>query len=78
MIFNYLQDPQDLKEIINGFKKARQLIAQPAFDEFRGVELKPGPDVNQMMKLKNGSEMLRKQIITQAALAQWDKVKWQL
>ena len=46
MIFNYLEDPQDLREIINGFKKARQLIAQPAFDEFRGVELKPGPDIN--------------------------------
>lgn len=45
MAFNYLQDPQDLKEIVNGFKKARQLISQPAFDEFRGVELKPGPDV---------------------------------
>ena len=45
MAFNYLQDPQDLKEIVNGFKKARQLISQPAFDEYRGVELKPGPDV---------------------------------
>jgi choline dehydrogenase len=30
---------------VNGFKKARELISQPAFDEFRGVELIPGPQV---------------------------------
>jgi choline dehydrogenase len=31
--------------MINGVKKARELIAQPAFDEFRGRELMPGPSV---------------------------------
>jgi choline dehydrogenase len=45
MTFNYLQDPEDLAEMINGFKKARELIAQPSFDEFRGQELIPGPQV---------------------------------
>ena len=45
MTFNYLQDPEDLAEMANGFKKARELISQPAFDEFRGVELIPGPEV---------------------------------
>jgi choline dehydrogenase len=45
MTFNYLQDPEDLAEMVNGFKKARELISQPAFDEFRGVELIPGPEV---------------------------------
>jgi len=45
MTFNYLQDPEDLAEMVNGFKKARELIAQPAFDEFRGEELIPGPQV---------------------------------
>jgi choline dehydrogenase len=45
MTFNYLKDPEDLTEMVNGFKKARELIAQPAFDEFRGQELIPGPQV---------------------------------
>jgi choline dehydrogenase len=45
MTFNYLQDPEDLAEMVNGFKKARELIAQPAFDEFRGQELIPGSQV---------------------------------
>ena len=45
MTFNYLQDPEDLDDMVNGFKKARELISQPAFDEFRGVELIPGPQV---------------------------------
>jgi choline dehydrogenase len=45
MTFNYLQDKEDLTEMVNGFKKARELISQPAFDEFRGVELIPGPEI---------------------------------
>ncbi len=45
MTFNYLKDPEDLTEMVNGLKKARELIAQPAFDEFRGQELIPGPQV---------------------------------
>ena len=45
MAFNYFQDSEDLADMVNGFKKARELISQPAFDEFRGVELIPGPKV---------------------------------
>ena len=45
MQFNYLQDEQDMLDMVNGVKKARELIAQPAFDEFRGRELMPGPGV---------------------------------
>jgi len=45
MMFNYLQNPEDLSEMVNGFKKARELISQPSFDEFRGVELTPGPQI---------------------------------
>ena len=45
MTFNYLQDPQDLRELVNGVKKARELISQPFFDEFRGIEMIPGPEV---------------------------------
>ena len=42
--FNYLSHPEDLREMVEGVKKVRELVAQPAFDEFRGEELVPGPD----------------------------------
>ena len=44
MHFNYLSEPGDLKELVEGIHKARELVAQPAFDEFRGAEIDPGPD----------------------------------
>jgi choline dehydrogenase len=45
MAFNYLSDPADMRQLIEGVHKVRELVAQPAFDELRGVELIPGPDV---------------------------------
>jgi choline dehydrogenase len=45
MHFNYLSDGDDLKELVEGVHRARELIAQPAFDALRGVEIDPGPDV---------------------------------
>ncbi len=45
MFFRYLSDPEDLRELVEGVKKMRDLVAQPAFDGLRGVELSPGPDV---------------------------------
>jgi len=53
MTFNYLQDPKDLAEMVNGFKRARELISQPAFDEFRGAELIPGPKVQSDMDIEH-------------------------
>ncbi|MDB4027215.1 choline dehydrogenase [Candidatus Thioglobus sp.] len=52
MTFNYFQDSEDLADMVNGFKKARELISQPAFDEFRGVELIPGPQVQSEADIK--------------------------
>jgi choline dehydrogenase len=43
--FNYLSDRFDLIEMIEAIKAARDLVSQPAFDEFRGKQLMPGPDV---------------------------------
>ncbi len=42
--FNYLADPDDLREMREGVNRARELVAQPAFDEFRGAEMTPGAD----------------------------------
>ena len=43
--FNYLSDSFDVGELTEAVKRIRELIAQPAFDEFRGREIKPGPHV---------------------------------
>ena len=42
--FNYLANPHDLREMREGVERARDLVAQPAFDEFRGAEMLPGAD----------------------------------
>jgi len=43
--FNYLATGHDRRELIEAVKLARELAAQPAFDEFRGAELNPGKAV---------------------------------
>ncbi len=43
--FNYLSDPFDLQELVEAVKRMRELITQPAFDEFRGEEVEPGAGV---------------------------------
>ena len=42
---NFLSDPQDAKVLIEGLKQARRLLASPAFDAVRGVEMLPGDHV---------------------------------
>lgn len=39
--FNYLDDPQDLRELVEGYNKIHELIAQPAFIAFRGERTEP-------------------------------------
>lgn len=43
--FNYLTTAHDEREIIEGVRKCREVIAQRAFDEFRGEEILPGADL---------------------------------
>jgi choline dehydrogenase len=43
--FNYLADDFDAGELVEAVKATRHLVAQRAFDEFRGRELSPGPDI---------------------------------
>ena len=45
MLFNYLSTPQDRREWTEAIAIARDIMGQPAFDEFNGGELSPGPDV---------------------------------
>jgi choline dehydrogenase len=59
--FNYMQHPGDLKEMVEGVKLARELVAQAPFDEFRGIELKPGASITSDQDLEI---MLRQNIET--------------
>jgi choline dehydrogenase len=45
MHFNYFAVQSDLHEMVEGVHKARELVAQSAFDGLRGAEIKPGPQV---------------------------------
>jgi choline dehydrogenase len=43
---NYLSEEQDLIDTRNGFRETRRVFMQEAFDEYRGVQLKPGLDID--------------------------------
>lgn len=44
IVFNHLESRQDLQDLIDGVRLARELIRQPAWDRYRGQELSPGID----------------------------------
>jgi choline dehydrogenase len=44
IVFNHLSSLQDLRDLVDGVKMARDMIRQPAWDRFRGEELAPGAD----------------------------------
>ncbi|MFT7673176.1 MAG: choline dehydrogenase [Gammaproteobacteria bacterium] len=52
LFFNYLSTDHDCRELVEGIKMARDLVAQPAYDEFRGEETDPG------RSLKTDAELL--------------------
>jgi choline dehydrogenase len=43
--FNYLSTDQDRREWVEAIRCARKIMSQPAFDEFNGGEISPGPAV---------------------------------
>jgi choline dehydrogenase len=44
--FNYLSTEEDRREWVEAVRHARLILGQPAFDEFNGGELSPGPAVD--------------------------------
>ena len=42
---NFLSDPADREELIEGMRIARRIIGQPAMDPYRAFEMNPGPGV---------------------------------
>lgn len=53
MHFEYLADPGDLDELVEGVHKTRELVGQQAFDDLRGVELVPGPQVGSDAEIRD-------------------------
>ncbi|MSO93274.1 MAG: choline dehydrogenase, partial [Rhodospirillales bacterium] len=45
ILFNYLQGEADRRQLRAAVHLTREILAQPAFDPYRGAELLPGPDV---------------------------------
>lgn len=43
--FNYMSKEEDWEEFRAGVRLTREIFDQPAFDEYRGRELSPGPEV---------------------------------
>lgn len=43
--FNYLSTDQDRREWVEAIRCARKILKQPAFDEYNGGEISPGPTV---------------------------------
>jgi choline dehydrogenase len=42
ILFNYLSTEQEKREWVEAIRKTRDIMTQPAFDEYRGKELAPG------------------------------------
>ncbi|XKH59132.1 choline dehydrogenase [Halomonas sediminis] len=45
ILFNYMSTEKDWQEFRDAIRLTRDIIAQPAFDAYRGPEVSPGPEV---------------------------------
>ncbi len=50
---NFLDDERDAKLLVAAVRKAREVLASPVFDEYRGVEMAPGKDVQSDEEILN-------------------------
>ena len=48
---NYFEQPEDLRVMRDGIKISREIVAQRAFDPYRGTEYGPGPEVKTDRKI---------------------------
>jgi choline dehydrogenase len=44
IVFSHLAARQDVRDVADGIRLARELVRQPAWDAYRREELSPGPD----------------------------------
>ena len=45
LIFNYVSEEEDRLALRRGARLTREIVAQPAFDRFRGPEIRPGAEI---------------------------------
>tara|TARA_B100000683_G_C12432742_1_gene532527 strand:- start:795 stop:1292 length:498 start_codon:yes stop_codon:yes gene_type:complete len=45
VLFNYLSTEQERREWVEAVRCTRNIMTQPAFDDYRGEEIAPGPEV---------------------------------
>jgi choline dehydrogenase len=45
IVFNFLANENDRREVVEGVRMARHIVSQPAFSKFRGTELYPGSSI---------------------------------
>ncbi|MGB0958276.1 MAG: GMC oxidoreductase, partial [Litorivicinus sp.] len=57
LLFSYFENEQDLEELVEGVRKTRELINQPAMDEYRDLEFEPGSQLETDEDLKNWVRM---------------------
>lgn len=53
ILFNYMDSPQDWADFRQCIRLTRKIFSQPAFDSFRGAEIKPGDAVQSDAALDN-------------------------
>lgn len=46
IVFNHLESRNDVKSIVAGIRLAREVVAQKAWDQYRGAEVSPGADAH--------------------------------
>ncbi len=51
--FNYLEHADDLREMIEGYHKIQEIVAQPSFIAFRGERVDPAPDARSPSDIEN-------------------------
>ncbi|MEM8687700.1 MAG: choline dehydrogenase [Pseudomonadota bacterium] len=45
IVFNYLADPEDMKDFVHCVRLTREIFSQPAMAKYKGREIQPGDDV---------------------------------
>jgi choline dehydrogenase len=51
--FNYLHKAEDLRELVEGYRKMQELIAQPAFIASRGERTEPQPEIKSEAEIED-------------------------
>ena len=63
--------------MIEGVRKAREILASPVFDEIRGEEMAPGEHIQSDEEILDYLSIQQLRFIILSVLAKWASMKWQ-